>query len=337
MQTEIIVDQALIPFKKITVETLSTDMEFAEKLIFAIDQASAEHVPDVSTVTGRKAIASNAYEVSRSKTFLDEIIKKYVSDIKAKAKRSDSIRKLIRDRLDEIRDARRKPLTDYEVAEAERIAKEKAEFQLALDWDEAIEYNSFINKKREIDRREAELSKFEAAQKAKEAAEKAEKDRVDREARIAKEAKEKAEQAAKEAVAKSKRDAEEAEKRRIAAEQAAKEAAEKASRQAEIDKQNAIAEANRQAEQAELRKQAAIAEAVEIERQRAIRDENERIEKEAAVRADAELKSKDIEHRININNEALSCFKICGIETELAKKIIALIENGEIDHISINY
>jgi hypothetical protein len=115
---------------------MSTELMIPEKLdvpaIFAPDgskdildsiEREARSVElDISTHDGRKAVASLAYKISRSKTYLDEQGERLVEEWKKSAKSVDIERKRIRDRLDALRDEIRKPLTDFENKEKERIA-----------------------------------------------------------------------------------------------------------------------------------------------------------------------------------------------------------------------
>lgn len=89
-----------------------------------IDRIAAEAravVLDISTVSGRKHVASLAYKIAKSKTFLDEAGKALVSGWKDQAKVVDAERKRIRDSLDALRDEIRAPLTEWETREANRI------------------------------------------------------------------------------------------------------------------------------------------------------------------------------------------------------------------------
>ena len=81
---------------------------------------------DISTPAGREAIASLAYKVARSKTALDEQGKELVSAIKKQSGEIDAERKRVRDELDALKDEVRKPLTDWENAEKERVAAHEA-------------------------------------------------------------------------------------------------------------------------------------------------------------------------------------------------------------------
>ncbi len=79
-------------------------------------------VPDVSTRKGREAIASIAYKVARSKTALDGVGKDLVAELKEVPKKIDAERKRMRDLLDSWQAEVRKPLTEWEEAEAARVA-----------------------------------------------------------------------------------------------------------------------------------------------------------------------------------------------------------------------
>lgn len=75
---------------------------------------------DTSTAKGRKAIASLAYKVAQSKTFLDSQGKALNEEARAQIATVDAERRRIRDYLDALRDEAREPLDKWERAEAER-------------------------------------------------------------------------------------------------------------------------------------------------------------------------------------------------------------------------
>jgi len=90
-----------------------------------IKQEVQSFVPDISTKKGRDAIASMAYKVSQSKTYLDKTGKELVDKLKEQPKLVDAERKRMRDYLDALRDDVRKPLTEWEEAEESRVAELK--------------------------------------------------------------------------------------------------------------------------------------------------------------------------------------------------------------------
>lgn len=80
-------------------------------------------VPDIMTATGRKAVASMAYKVAQSKTYLEGVGKALADEQKEIPKKIDACRKNVRDTLDKWRDEVRKPLTDWEEAEESRVKR----------------------------------------------------------------------------------------------------------------------------------------------------------------------------------------------------------------------
>jgi colicin import membrane protein len=319
MNNEVSVSQELIPVNSINVPELFTNRQLVEALLAKIDQKAREHEPDLSTQASRKRIASNAYLVSQSKTFLDGLGKDFVAERKAELKETDSLRKLIRDTLDALRDEVRKPLTDFEEAEAARLEAERAEAVYLQDWEDALAEDDLFNRRREIERKEAEIARQEAERKAKEEAERIERERKEREARIAKEAAERAEKEAAERIAKAESD-------RL-------EAIEKAKRDAELAEQRRI-EAEKQAERD---RRQAIKDSEDKARREAEQKERERLAAEAAEKAEAERKARNKAHRKAVNDAALVCFENQGIDTETAKEVIRLIASGLIDYITVNY
>lgn len=100
---------------------LFTNESKLKELLSLAELKTRSLVPDVYTDKGRKDIASMAYSVARTKTYLDSIGKELVSHYKEIPKKIDSTRKFARDRLDNLRDSIRKPLDDWE-NEQERLA-----------------------------------------------------------------------------------------------------------------------------------------------------------------------------------------------------------------------
>lgn len=124
-------------------------------------------VSDVTTLQGRKEIASLAAKVASSKVALDNAGKDLVSDWKAKSKLVDNERKRSREFLDALKIEVRKPLTDYEIAEKEKEAAERLLIEIQIDHDEAIAMDLQVEKEKDLLRREAELKqKEEAIEKA---------------------------------------------------------------------------------------------------------------------------------------------------------------------------
>ena len=138
----------------------------SEKIICAIECQARSIVPDVSTAPGRKAIASLAHQVSKSKTLLDTYGKDLVSDWKTKAKAVDLERKKFRDRLDALRDEVRAPLAEWETTEKARLEAETLALQVAAAHEFAvIEHELWLVKK---DNERLEFEKFQREAEHKE-------------------------------------------------------------------------------------------------------------------------------------------------------------------------
>ena len=78
---------------------------------------------DVETKKGREDIASLAYKISRSKTFIENKAKDHVAEMKAKIKPVDDMRIAASKYCDSLRDEIKAPLVKWEATEAERVGK----------------------------------------------------------------------------------------------------------------------------------------------------------------------------------------------------------------------
>ena len=115
----------LVVIEKTNALAVFTSQEQLDPLIEAIEKEARSLVPDLSTKKGRDAIASMAHKVARSKTYIDNAGKDLVAELKALPKQIDESRRLVRERLDALKDEVRRPLTEWE-AEQERIKAEEA-------------------------------------------------------------------------------------------------------------------------------------------------------------------------------------------------------------------
>lgn len=117
----------------IIVENLNAVELFSQKrlddVLEKIEKEVKSHVLDISSDSGRKFIASLAYKIAKSKTALDELGKNLTEEWKQKSKLVDSERKRMRDRLDDLKDEIRKPLTDWENAEKQRVSTHETNIQ----------------------------------------------------------------------------------------------------------------------------------------------------------------------------------------------------------------
>ncbi|EPM0074177.1 hypothetical protein NO938_004866 [Citrobacter freundii] len=265
----------LVVIEKQNAMAVFTTKEQLDPIIEAIEKEARSLVPDVSTKKGRDAIASMAHKVARSKTYIDNAGKDLVAELKALPKQIDESRRIVRERLDALKDEVRRPLTEWE-AEQERIKAEEAarikaeedrkkfesDHEIALLMNDAFdrelaekkaeEERQRIAHEEELKRQAAEQAKREAEEKAAAelaAAKKREEDAIAARAQaelLAKQAQERAEQEAKDAAAK----AEAEKKAAIAAEQRkAQEEADRIKREAEAKEAARLAEEKRIADE----------------------------------------------------------------------------------------
>lgn len=314
-----------------------TGPQGVEKILADIEAKVAAFAPDLSTVSGRKAIASLAYKVSQSKVVLDDLGKGLVADWKTKSAAVDAARKIARDRLDALRDKARQPLTEWEEAEAARIAAERLAQEIEEAHADALMAHALYLKAKELESREAELARIEAERLAKEEAEREATRQKEEAERLERERKEREERIAREAAERARREAEEAAARAVAEAERKEREAREAAERAERDR--IASEARAKAEQ-----DAAVKAAEERARVEAERIERDRLAKEAAAAAEqkrladeAAKKAADVEHRHKVNQEALAGLVAAGMTEAKAKEIIKAIAGGLVPHISVKY
>ncbi|SAG26572.1 IgA-specific serine endopeptidase autotransporter precursor [Enterobacter hormaechei] len=185
----------LVVIEKQNAMAVFTTKEQLDPIIEAIEKEARSLVPDVSTRKGRDAIASMAHKVARSKTYIDNAGKDLVAELKALPKQIDESRRIVRERLEALKDEVRRPLTEWE-AEQERIKAEEAmnalhaealEMNIKFDQELAAKFeadhemallmNKDFDRDREEQRRLAEQAQRERDERLKqEAAEQARRD-----------------------------------------------------------------------------------------------------------------------------------------------------------------
>ncbi|MFW2098045.1 hypothetical protein ACG9ZL_17785 [Acinetobacter sp. ULE_I057] len=327
-----------------------------------VDQIKAQVssiVPDVTTAKGRKEIASLAYKVAQSKSAIDAEGKKLKEQYTVVTNQIDADRKFARDELDAERDRIRQPLTDWENAEKDRVAKHENAIKEITDFllPENINVDAEIlaSNIRYLEKvpmgtmfeefeEKIKIAKFETLEKLRNAlvarekyeAEQAELERL-RQADIERQQKERDEKIAREA----------ADKARVEAEAKAL-ADRKRAEQEKLEAEQREARLKLEKEQAELREQQLKQQAIErekqaeIDRQKAVEAERLRIEQEAKAKADAELKEQQAReankaHKKKICNEALQGLMSIGVSEELGKQILQAIHKDEVPHVSIKF
>ncbi|HCC5991940.1 TPA: hypothetical protein M5893_003894 [Enterobacter cloacae] len=352
----------LVVIEKQNAMAVFTTKEQLDPIIEVIEKEARSLVPDVSTRKGRDAIASMAHKVARSKTYIDNAGKDLVAELKALPKQIDESRRIVRERLDALKDEVRKPLTDWENAESarkdalqQRLADLRsladvidgmgsylpsAEIQqriesakaVALDdsWQEAAA-EAGMAKDDTIQQLEAALTvakqrEHESAELERLRKEAEEKARLEREENIRREA---AEQARRDEEKKAKAELEAA-ARREAEEKARAELAERqrieAEQRAAREKQEAEARARREKE-----------EAVAAERRRQEEAEAARLAEEKRKAEEEALRAADKEHRRTINRRVIADLIAQGIPEEFAQKALLAIAGGKVQDAHIKY
>ncbi|HBV3940624.1 TPA: hypothetical protein MDV99_005418 [Klebsiella pneumoniae] len=317
----------LVVIEKKNAMAVFTNNDQLDPLIEAIEKEARSLVPDVTTKKGRDAIASMAHKVARSKTYIDNAGKDLVAELKALPKQIDESRRVVRERLDALKDEVRRPLTEWE-AEQERIKAEEAMNALhveALAMNE--EFDRQLAARIESDHEMALLMNdaFDREQAEKKA--EAERQRIAREEEIKRLAEEKA--------------------KREAAEQAQREidAAAAREREAILAKERAEREQREAAERAEREKQAAI----EAERRKA-QEEADRIRREAEQREQARLaeekrkadeqarREADVKHRKAVGTEIVKALLAnTSLTRDQAIEVLTAVKDGRIPHTGISY
>lgn len=288
---------------------------------------AVNEVPDLTTKKGRDRVASLAAQVSRSKTAIEKPGREYLKRLKEAVRPAEAEIKRFVDACDELRDATRKPLTEWE-AEQERIKAEEAMLALhveALAMNE--EFDRQLAARIESDHEMALLMNdaFDRVQAEKKA--EAERQLIFREEEMVRRAEEKAKREAEE-----RHRAElEAAARREAEERAAKERAER--------------ERIEGIQRAEREKQAAI----EAERRKA-QEEADRIRREAEQREQARLaeekrkaderarREADVKHRKTVGTEIVKALMAnTSLTRDQAIEVLIAVKDGRIPHTGISY
>jgi hypothetical protein len=294
-------------------------------------KARKEVVGTIDTAKGRKEIASLAYKVAQTKTYIDTVGKDLVAEMKELPKAIDASRKVFRERLDALRDELRAPLDAWE-AEQERIEREKAEAKAAEEARAAriaADIAAFMAAPTVVFGKsasaiEAQLNGFESMRPMPEAFG----DRLEEVTQVWSTAIESLRVMLEQ---RKQIEAFEQEQRERVLVAEAEERARKAAEQQVIDAKLAQERAEREKVEAEQRAHVAAEEATARERARAA-------EEQRKANAEAVLRAADLEHRKRINNEMLADLLAHAVIAEdQAKSIVRAIAQGKVRHIKIDY
>ncbi|EPL9760125.1 hypothetical protein CWS18_27595 [Klebsiella pneumoniae] len=288
---------------------------------------AVNEVPDLTTKKGRDRVASLAAQVSRSKTAIEKPGREYLKRLKEAVRPAEAEIKRFVDACDELRDATRRPLTEWE-AEQERIKAEEAMNALHV---EALAMNEDFDRQMaariESDHEMALLMNDAFDREQADKAAEAERQRIAHEEEIkrlaaaaaAREVEQRAQREREEAAhreAMLKAQAEQAERDRIAAEQKAE-----ADKQAaiEAERRKAQEEADRIRREAEQREQARLAE----EKRKA----DEQARREA-----------DVKHRKAVGTEIVKALLAnTSLTRDQAIEVLTAVKDGNIPHTGISY
>lgn len=317
----------LVVIEKQNAMAVFTTKEQLDPIIEAIEKEARSLVPDVSTRKGRDAIASMAHKVARSKTYIDNAGKDLVAELKALPKQIDESRRIVRERLEALKDEVRRPLTEWE-AEQERIKAEQAmnamhaealvmnenidlqrAIQFEADHEMALLMNKDFDREREEQRRQAEQAQREHEERIKqEAAEQARRDA---------EAKHKAEiEAAARREAEEKARAELAERQRIEAEQ----------------------RAAREKQESEARAEREKAAALEAERLKARQAEEKRLAEQKRIADEQAKREADVKHRKAVGTNIVNALTSnTSLTREQAIEVLTALKDDLIPCAKIHY
>lgn len=332
---------------------------------------------DLTTERGRKAIASMAYKVARTKTAIDDAGKLLTEEWREKISIIDASRRDIRAKLDALKDEVRAPLTEWEKAEEARLAlanqivtdlrndavifgddtahdiANRLDAIKSLALDAAVlggHFDIAVNLRKTaieaLTNAHARLIKEEDDRRELERLRAAEAERIAREEQERVEA----DRIRREAEAAEKAKAE-AERQRLA--EIERERLDQ-ERQAEAIKAAEIAAAKAEAQRAEdarLAQEKAHEDALAAERKRADEAEAEahrvaqqqwhaeQIREAEAKRlaAEQEAREKDRKHRGEVMGAAKNAIVAMGVGAETAKKIVVAIVAGEIPNVTLRF
>lgn len=362
----------LIPLEEKSLLQLYTDGTI-DSVVTEIRNRVSSFEPDMTTNKGRKEIASLARKVASSKTYLDDLGKSLSTPWKQKAKVVDEQRKKVKDELDALKHEIRKPLTEWEQKEKDRVASLEARIEKIKRYGQ-FEEDGIALTLDQLEARYKELTDLVIDEKWDEFKDAAYKERVSSLTNLEvkliklkqeKEAKEK-EEAERKAKEEAERKAQEAQRIKEAEERVRKEAEEKAlaeKEKARIEREEAEKKAIREKEEAEARIKKAEEDALRIKRE--AQEREERFKKEAEERAqkqkqeelnrvraeeqkkreDAirkqeaeEARARDKDHRASTNRKIVEDLIACsGISNEQARKVVVAIVKGGVHQTTIKY
>lgn len=320
------------------IQTLLSPEKF-EAFLVEIKKETGALVPDISTQRGRDEIKRVAFKVTKTKTFLDDLGKKLNEKRREEINKVDKARRDMRDALDELKDEVRKPLTEWEEAEQDRILTIERTMEFLRNAGSRVDADDHTERLKErlriveaagIDPKVfgeetifAEQARTAAVQFIKNRIQhlkemeeqRAELDRL----RAAERERQEADRLA--SIAEANRKAEEERETKEAAKQ----------REREENAVRAAHEAAKREAEAELRKE-------REERMRLEDAERARQAEEKRIADEASARQRDADHRLRVRTEAANKISELGaIGLPKADKIVMAIIAGEIPHVRLEF
>lgn len=306
---------------------------FLEQIRQAVNE-----VPDLTTKKGRDRVASLAAQVSRSKTAIEKPGREYLKRLKEAVRPAEAEIKRFVDACDELRDATRRPLTEWE-AEQERIAAEKAaeEERLRIEAEKKAALEA-LKKQVESDHEMALLMNdaFDREQAEKKA--EAERQRIAHEEEIKRQAAENAKREAEEKAAAELAAIKQREADAIAAKAQSELLAKQAQQRAEQQRLEDLARAEREKQDAiDAERRKAQEEADRIRRE-AEQREKDRIAEEQRKADELARREADVNHRKAVGTDIVKALQAkTSLTRDQAIEVLSAIKDGHIPHTGINY
>lgn len=292
----------------------------------AVSTAARSVGSDVTTKKGREAIKSAAYKVSRVKTQVDNLGKAEGEDARKVLNQVNEARKKIRDRLANLQEEVRRPLTAWEEEEKQRVEAVQAGI---------AQLNGIISQPALITDTAAVIADRLADLKVMEIRADIYREETERVEALRDQAISALTEAHTVTTTREKEAAELTELRRKAAEQEAKEReAQEARERAERE----AADAARREEEAKRREAEAAERARQEERDRHAREEAEKRAAAQKLEAERQRKAENKRHQAAVMRKAeTSLRESTDLEADQARAVIAAIVDGKVRNVTINF
>lgn len=338
-----------------TPEIVLIDGKQRTSLYAHIEREIEAFVPDTETAKGRAAIKSLAWKITKTKTAIDAAGKQLNEDARAKINVVDEARRDARNTLDMLADRVRKPLDDWEAAEAQRIDECRAVIaRIVAAGGVSLEDTAADVRQRGQDTWAMTFDPYRFGDLIEEAAAAKERTIATLRAALERLTREEADRAELERLRAEAAEAE-TDRRRVEAERLAEEKR-VAAEQAEADKiaaaeRAATERAQREADErhqaelaAEREKVAVLERQAQAEQDRVAEENRQREAQEAADQAEQQRladertrREQDRAHRTSVQTAAKQALMTCGADEETARKIVLAIIAGEIPAVSLRF